>query len=68
MTKRRTLRRRSLRDASRSLHHETLEKRELLAAEFGGVDSGPRLISVAANSGEQFDLDDNNVLSVCRRN
>ena len=64
MTKRRTLRRHKLRNSSRSLHHETLEKRELLAAEFGGVDSGPRLISVAANSGEQFDLDDNNVLSV----
>ncbi len=41
-----------------------MKSAELLAAEFGGVDSGPRLISVAANSGEQFDLDDNNVLSV----
>lgn len=58
MTKRRTLRRRpSSHQSSRSLHHETLEKRELLAAEFG-----PRLISVAANAGEQFDLTGNNQL------
>ncbi|QDT03916.1 Dockerin type I repeat protein [Rubripirellula lacrimiformis] len=58
MTKRRTPRRRSSsQTASRSLHHETLEKRELLAAEFG-----PRLISVATNSGEQFDLAGNNPL------
>ena len=63
MTKRRNLRRRNLRLSSRRLHHETLEKRELLAAEFG-VESGPRLISVAANSGEQFSLDGNNQLSV----
>ncbi|MGB7329054.1 MAG: tandem-95 repeat protein [Rubripirellula sp.] len=58
MTKRRTLRRRSTSStASRSLHHETLEKRELLAAEFG-----PRLISVASNSGAQFNLAGNNPL------
>ncbi|TWU47288.1 Dockerin type I repeat protein [Rubripirellula tenax] len=58
MTKRRTLRRRSTSNtSSRSLHHETLEKRELLAAEFG-----PRLISVATNSGTQFDLAGNNPL------
>ncbi len=63
MTKRRNLRRRTLRHSSRSLHHETLEKRELLAAEFG-VESGPRLISVAANAGEQFDSNGNNLLSV----
>lgn len=63
MTKRRNLRRRrSLRSTPRSLHHETLEKRELLAVDIG--DAGPRLISVAANSGQQFDLDGNNVLSV----
>lgn len=51
MTKRRTLRQRKNRVPSRSLNHEALEKRELLAAEIG-----PRLISVSANSGEQFDL------------
>ena len=72
MTKRRNLRRRSPgtsrreRQSQRGLHHETLEKRELLAAEFG-ADPGPRLISVAANSGEQFDLDSTNVLSVAPR-
>ena len=71
MTKRRNLRRRPQstskrgRLSSRSLHHETLEKRELLAAEFGA--EGPRLISVAANSGEQFDLDGTNVQSVAPR-
>jgi hypothetical protein len=43
------------------LHHQTLERRELLAAE---IVSGPRLVSVAANTGSQFDLNDNNVLSV----
>ena len=70
MAKRRNLRRRPQTNAkkrgrllSRSLNHETLEKRELLAAEFG-ADQGPRLISVAANSGEQFDLDGANVLSI----
>ncbi|NND97650.1 MAG: cell surface protein, partial [Pirellulaceae bacterium] len=39
------------------------ERRELLAAGLG-VEEGPRLISVSANSGEQFDLDDNNLLPV----
>lgn len=67
MTKRRNLRRRNLRNSSRSLHHETLEKRELLAAEAGGLELGPRLISVAANSGEQFDLDGSNELEVAPR-
>ncbi|MFK8112175.1 MAG: hypothetical protein AB8B91_08220, partial [Rubripirellula sp.] len=67
MTKRRNLRRRNLRTPSRSLHHEALEKRELLAAEVGGIETGPRLISVAANSGEQFDLDGNNQLDVAPR-
>ncbi len=46
--------------ASRQLRHEFLEKRELLAAEI----AGPRLISVAANSGENFNLLANNQLSV----
>ena len=64
MTKRRTHRRRNTAQlAARSLHHETLEKRELLAAHLG-IDHGPRLISVASNSGEQFDLSGNNVLSI----
>ncbi|TWT49074.1 hypothetical protein Pla22_42660 [Rubripirellula amarantea] len=63
MTKRKNLRRRKNDFSMRNLHHEALEKRELLAAEFG-LNSGPRLISVAANSGEQFRLQDNNVLSV----
>ena len=57
---RRHLRRSLDRDPSRHLHHETLEKRELLAAELSGA---PRLISVSANAGEQFDLSANNVLS-----
>ncbi len=59
MTKRRKPRRLLSRASSRRLHHETLEKRELLAG-----DLAPRLISVAANSGQQFDLLDNNSLSV----
>ena len=63
MTKRQNLRSRKNALASRRLHHETLEKRELLAADFG-LDSGPRLISVAANSGQQFDLDGNNLLTI----
>ncbi len=60
MTKRRNLRRRassSPSTSSRGLNHETLEKRELLAA---GI--GPRLISVATNAGAQFDLAGNNPL------
>ena len=39
MTKRRTLRRRSLRKSSRSLNHEALEKRELLAADVGPIET-----------------------------
>ncbi|MEM8910222.1 MAG: hypothetical protein AAGC97_00535, partial [Planctomycetota bacterium] len=35
------------------MNHQTLERRELLAAE---IISGPRLVSVAANTGSQFDL------------
>ena len=46
---------------SRQLNHQTLEKRELLAAE---IISGPRLVSVEANTGSQFDLAQNNVLPV----
>ncbi len=46
--------------ASRRLHHESLEKRELLAADI----AGPRLISVAANSGENFNLLGDNQLAV----
>tara|TARA_R110002072_G_scaffold48407_2_gene132194 strand:- start:10807 stop:33357 length:22551 start_codon:yes stop_codon:yes gene_type:complete len=62
MTQRRNLRRRgSSSTQPRRLHHQTLERRELLAAE---IVSGPRLVSVAANTGSQFDLNDNNVLSV----
>ncbi|KLU05935.1 Alkaline phosphatase [Rhodopirellula islandica] len=62
MTQRRNLRRRgSSSTQPRRLHHQTLERRELLAAE---IISGPRLVSVAANTGSQFDLNDNNVLSV----
>ena len=49
------------RDTKRRMNHETLEKRELLAADIG-VDDGPRLIAVSANSGEQFDLEGSNVL------
>ena len=47
MTKRRNLRSRSNKLASRNLHHETLEKRELLASD---------LVSVSATVTEQFDL------------
>ncbi len=46
--------------AARRLRHESLEKRELLAAEI----TGPQLISVAANSGENFNLLGNNQLNV----
>ena len=64
MTVRRQPRRKSTKKSSRRLHHETLERRELLAASIGAsVDDASRLISVSANSGEQFDLDDNNLLS-----
>ena len=52
------------RKSDRRLSHETLERRELLAAGLGQVEDGPRLISVSANSGEQFDLQDINTLSV----
>ncbi|MFG0266004.1 MAG: cell surface protein, partial [Rhodopirellula sp. JB055] len=62
MTQRRNIRRRgSSSTQPRRLHHQTLERRELLAAE---IVSGPRLVSVAANTGSQFDLNDNNILSV----
>ncbi|MEM9644459.1 MAG: hypothetical protein AAF989_05660, partial [Planctomycetota bacterium] len=61
MTKRKNVKRNDSRQSSRRLNHETLEKRELLAAD---ILEAPRLISVAANSGENFDLNNNNVLSV----
>ncbi len=66
MTKRRNIRRILSRTPSRRLNHETLEKRELLAAHIGDpADSNaPQLIAVAANAGDQFDLLDNNLLSV----
>lgn len=48
MTKRRTPRSRSKSLASRNLHHETLEKRELLAFD---------LVSVSADVTQQFNLD-----------
>ncbi|MEL6106561.1 MAG: cell surface protein, partial [Planctomycetota bacterium] len=54
MTSRRNLQLKSAHKSSRRSRLEALERRELLAAE---------LIAVSANSGEQFDLDDNNVLS-----
>ena len=59
---RRHLRRSLQRNPSRNLNHETLEKRELLAAELGALSSAPMLISVSANAGEQFNLADNNRL------
>ena len=49
--------------SDRRLTHETLERRELLAAGLG-INEGPRLISISANSGEQFDLEGNNLLPV----
>lgn len=63
MTVRRNLNRKSAHKSSRRTQHETLERRELLAAELGALSDGPRLISVSANSGEVFDLQDNNILS-----
>ncbi|TWU06031.1 tandem-95 repeat protein [Stieleria varia] len=63
MTVRRNLTRKSTRQSSRRSQHQTLERRELLAAELGILSDAPRLISVSANSGEVFDLEDNNVLS-----
>jgi len=59
MTSRRNPKLKSAHKSSRRSRHETLERRELLAAEL----EAPRLIAVSANSGEQFDLEDNNVLS-----
>ncbi|MGB7347734.1 MAG: hypothetical protein WBD20_26155, partial [Pirellulaceae bacterium] len=61
--RRKPSRTRSTAKSDRRLHHETLEKRELLAAGLG-VEEGPRLISVSANSGEQFSLESNNLLPV----
>ncbi len=46
--------------ASRRLQHESLEKRELLASDI----AGPQLISVSANSGENFNLLGTNELKV----
>lgn len=63
MTERRNKLNSRIRNSARRLNHETLEKRELLAAEIGGLMETPTLIAVAANSGEQFDLNGNNVLS-----
>ena len=63
MSKRRTSRRRSLLASSRQLRHETLERRELLAAEFGDIlqqpqrAGDPMLIAVSPNNGELLDLD-----------
>ncbi|GAA4448800.1 tandem-95 repeat protein [Novipirellula rosea] len=64
MTQRRNFRKSSplSKKTSRRLHHETLERRELLAASLGASDTSPELIALAANSGELFDLEDNNVL------
>ncbi|QEG01722.1 hypothetical protein Mal15_58010 [Stieleria maiorica] len=59
MTSRRNTKLKSAHKSSRRTQHETLERRELLAAEL----EAPRLIAVSANSGEQFDLQDNTVLS-----
>lgn len=66
MTVRRSTRRSSKRPTSRLLHLQALERRELLAAEIG-LSNAPRLIAVAANSGENFDLLDNNELTVSPR-
>ena len=63
MSKRRTFRRRGLLASSRQLRHETLERRELLAAEFGDIlqqpqrPGDPMLIAVSPNNGELLDLD-----------
>ncbi|MFG0255769.1 MAG: hypothetical protein ACF787_11860, partial [Rhodopirellula sp. JB053] len=46
--------RRKSTDTSRRLHHQTLERRELLAAE---ILSGPRLVSVEAGADSQIRLD-----------
>ncbi|TWT83913.1 Dockerin type I repeat protein [Planctomycetes bacterium CA13] len=64
MTKRRFSRKpiSASKNSSRRLHHETLEKRELLAADLGVSESAPNLLSVEANSGRLFDLQDNNRL------
>ncbi|TWT69332.1 tandem-95 repeat protein [Crateriforma conspicua] len=62
MTVRRNVKKSAFRRPSRRLAHQTLEKRQLLAADLG--EAAPRLVAVAANSGENFELDDNNVLSV----
>ncbi|MCO8121425.1 tandem-95 repeat protein [Stieleria sp. TO1_6] len=59
MTSRRNTKLKSAHQFSRRSKHETLERRELLAAEL----EAPSLIAVSANSGEQFDLQDNTVLS-----
>ncbi|QDT09692.1 tandem-95 repeat protein [Planctomycetes bacterium K23_9] len=61
--RRKPSRTRSPHKSDRRLSHETLERRELLAAGLG-IDEGPRLIAVSANSGEQFGLESNNQLSV----
>ncbi|MEM6780124.1 MAG: hypothetical protein AAF670_20905, partial [Planctomycetota bacterium] len=45
---------------SRTLQHQTLDKRELLAAE---IISGPRLVSVEAGSGSQIRLDETSLVN-----
>ncbi|MDB4634476.1 hypothetical protein OAG76_03630, partial [Rubripirellula sp.] len=63
MSKRRNPRKRSLFASSRQLRHEALERRELLAAEFGDYlqqperAGDPMLIAVSPNNGELLDLD-----------
>ena len=63
MSKRRNPRKRSLFASSRQLRHEALERRELLAAEFGDYleqpqrGGDPMLIAVSPNNGELLDLD-----------
>ncbi|MCH1438681.1 MAG: hypothetical protein L7W43_03435, partial [Rubripirellula sp.] len=63
MSKRRNSRKRSLLASSRQLRHEALERRELLAAEFGDYleqpqrGGDPMLIAVSPNNGELLDLD-----------
>ncbi len=67
MIKRRHLKRTSKRESLRRLRAETLERRDLLAAEIGQplgpaentvpASSAPTLLAVAPNSGDLFDLD-----------
>ncbi len=45
-------------DTKRTLSHQTLERRELLAANLG-----PQLVAVSANSGENFKLAQSNILT-----